>query len=161
MGHAGQSRYCGRYGEGQAVTSAKLLMMNTFTDTEPTFPYESSEARRQLGLPDSSEIHLAVTELAVQLLQIAETADTDPAVRRIAALRTASGAVLFGWPLPTAELELRTSLGMPPNSAAPARYRIHEGMDWLGLAVNRLREEGVHIAPGYQRQRSDFGWVER
>src|SRR5438105_2843762 len=42
--------------------------MNSFTDAQPDFPYQSSEARRQLGLPEAPEIHLAVTALAEPLL---------------------------------------------------------------------------------------------
>ena len=132
--------------------------MNSFTDGHPMFPFQSSEARQELGLPDSSEIHLAVTELAERLLRIAESADVDGRVRRIAALRAASGAVLFGWSLETAELELRIALNMPLNHATPARYRIHEGTDWLSQAAEQLRERGIAVRPDYEKQRSNYGW---
>ncbi len=35
----------------------------TFTDTDPTFPYQSSEATSQLGIPDSPEIHRQLPDL--------------------------------------------------------------------------------------------------
>jgi hypothetical protein len=133
-------------------------MSNTFTDRHPSFPYRSSEAEKHLGLPKSPEIHLAVTELAQELLRIAERSEAPVEHHRVQALRAASGAVLFGWPMPTAERELRFALEMSPNDAPPARYRIHEGMDWLALAAERLAEEGVEVQPDYQRQRSDYGW---
>jgi len=39
----------------------------------------------------------------------------------------------------------------------PARYRIHEGNDWLGETVARLRSEGVDVRADFQRQRSNYG----
>jgi hypothetical protein len=54
----------------------------TFTDANPTFPYQSSEATSQLGIPDSPEIHLAITMLAERLIPLVEgTTLSDPAER--------------------------------------------------------------------------------
>ncbi len=132
--------------------------MNSFVDAVPAFPYFSSEARSVLGIPDSMEVHLAVTELATALLEVARSSGRPAREQRVESLRVASGAVLFGWPLPLAERELRFCLGMPPNDAPFARYRGHEGKDWLGEAVARLREQGLPVRTGYSRQRTDYGW---
>ena len=132
--------------------------MNSFTDSEPPFPHFSSEAHSTLGIPDTPEVHLAITELATSLLSTARASSRSEREQRIAALRTASGAVLFGWPLPVAERELRLSLDMPPNDAPSARYRIHEGKDWLGRAAARLREQGLPVRADYARQRTNYGW---
>src|SRR5438105_6726310 len=130
--------------------------MNSFTDAQPDFPYQSSEARRQLGLPEAPEIHLAVTALAEQLLSVAALAHVDPARRRISALRVASGAVLFGLPLLAAERELMQRLELPDVEGPDPVVWIHQGKDWLSEAVERLRAEGIAVADGFQCQRSNY-----
>lgn len=66
-----------------------------FTDIEPDFPYQSSELSKELGVPDSPLVHLAISSLAERLLPTAETAFSDTRIQRIQALRSASYAVLM------------------------------------------------------------------
>ena len=134
--------------------------MNSFTSPEPSFAYESTEARRELGIPSVPEVHFAITDLAENLLPIAETSSADPNRQRIAALRTASGAVLFGWPLLLAERELRMNLDLAVEPGEHATHWITNDKDWLSEAVAQLREEGLVIRRDFQRQRTNYGWRE-
>ena len=84
----------------------------TFTDANPTFPYQSSEAKSQLGIPDSPEIHLAITKLAERLIALAEGTTLSDSNIRIPALRTASEGVLFSYPFEVVATLLRTKLGL-------------------------------------------------
>jgi len=102
--------------------------MNSFVDAVPAFPYFSSEARSVLGIPDSMEVHLAVTELATALLEVARSSGRPAREQRVESLRVASGAVLFGWPLPLAERECPRRL----NSDHPCRLNIDQG--WKAAA---------------------------
>lgn len=133
--------------------------MNSFSDPNPEFPYQSSEAAMQLGLPDSPEIHLAVTTVASLLLPIASLTSLDIKQQRVAVLRVASGAVLFGWSLTSAEQMARVHLNLPilEGCTLPQSRMINE-KDWLAEAANRLCDEGVAIKSGVQRQRSNYGW---
>jgi len=132
----------------------------TFTDANPTFPYQSSEARRQLGIPDSPEIHLAITGLAERLIPLAEGASKSDAVLRITALRTASAAVLFRYPFEMVVLRFRVSLDLPVDQDEIDAAAKLTPTDWLGQAVQQLRMEGVEIAPNFGKQASHYGWRE-
>jgi hypothetical protein len=134
--------------------------MNSFTSSDPSFAYESREARKALGIPNRPEVHLAVTDLAEKLLAIAATSNLDQAQQRIAALRVASGAVIFGWPLRLVEIELRSKLDLPVETEERPTYYVSNEKDWLSEAVARLREEGVVVRPDFQKQRSNYGWGE-
>lgn len=81
--------------------------MNSFTNPKPEFPFQSSEARTQLGIPDSPEIHLAITSLAEEMLKIANESAREMRVVRITTLRSASRAALFGWSKAMLECEVR------------------------------------------------------
>jgi hypothetical protein len=133
--------------------------MNSFADANPKFPYQSSEARRQLGLPDSPEVHLAITSLAEQLLSMAEVANLEASMARIAVLRIASGAVQFGWTLLGAQQQFRIHLNLPlQDGVAIPSHRISNEKDWLSEAVSQLQREGVTIDQRFQQQRTNRGW---
>ena len=134
--------------------------MNSFIAANPQFPYQSTEASEQLGLPDSPEIHLAITRVADLLLPLAEQSCLEQRLHRIIVLRVASGAVLFGWTLDAARQGLRQQLDMPlvEEQPVPAHW-IHNECDWLANAAAQLRSEGLNIRPSFQRQRSNYGWV--
>ena len=134
--------------------------MNSFTSLKPSFAYESTEAREKLGIPNVPEVHFAITDLAENLLPIAETSSADPDEQRTVALRTASGAVLFGWPLALTERELRLHLDLPVESDEHATHWITNDKDWLLEAATRLREEGLVIRRDFQKQRTNYGWRE-
>ena len=129
-----------------------------FTDVTPTFPYQSGEAREHLGIPDSPEVHLAITSLAERLLLITEQAFCEIPIKRITALRTASGAVLMSLPFECVELKLRVVLNLPADhDVADESYRTRR-TDWLGQAVERLRSEGILVNPDFRKQASPYGW---
>ena len=132
--------------------------MNEFTSVDPEFPYQSREASEQLGVPDSPEIHLAISELATHLLQQTEGSPIEHWQRRVVALRTASGAALFGWSLALAERELRLNADLPVPKDMPEDIKSAPRRNWLAEAAERLRSEGVIVQENYQRQRSAYGW---
>ncbi len=133
--------------------------MNSFTDAAPVFPYKSSTARSQLGVPDSPEIHLAITTVAELLLPVASASNRDEPLQRNVALRVASGAVLFGWPLSAAEQEVRDRLDLPlADGVDLPEPRIRNEKDWLAEAAEQLRRQGVHVDPKFQHQRTEYGW---
>jgi hypothetical protein len=139
------------------------IAMNSFTDEHPEFPYQSSAAHRQLGVPSSPVIHLAITTLAEQLLPLAGSTGLDDAQSRILALRVASDAALFGWSLPEAEQHVRIGLDRPCQDGVKVpthRIRIPTETDWLGSAAARLEREGVHVDQRFQQQRTNHGWRE-
>jgi hypothetical protein len=133
--------------------------MNSFTDATLRFPYQSSMVSEHVGGPESPEIHLAISTVAELLLPVCEESKAEKRLQRIVAVRVASAAVLFGWPLPAAEQDLRSQLGLAlkPKPHLPAS-RISNEKDWLAEAADRLRGEGVAVTPGFQRQRSNYGW---
>lgn len=132
----------------------------TFTDANPTFPYQSSEARSELGIPDSPEIHLAITGLAERLIPLAEGASKSDAAIRIAALRTASGAVLFRYPFEMVVIRFRVNLGLPVDQNDIDAAAKLAPTDWLGQAAQHLRMEGVETAQNFGKQASPYGWRE-
>jgi hypothetical protein len=110
-------------------------------------------------LPDSPEVHLAITCLAEQLLPLAREAKLDDRVTRIAALHQASGAVLYGWTLPGAQQQTRVYLDLPlQEGVAIPPHRISNERDWLSEAAAQLRREGVSVHQRFQQQRSNAGW---
>ena len=142
---------------------APVRSQMTFTDTDPTFPYQSSEATSQLGLPDSPEIHLAVTRLAERLIPLA-VGDNLPDSRaiRITALRSASGGVLFSYPFEEVVTRFRLNLGLHIEQDEIDRSVVPSAKtDWLGQAVQDLKAEGVEIPISFRRQVSHYGWVKR
>lgn len=143
-----------------APTPTALAPTRSFTDTAPSFPYQSSEATGYLGLPDSPEVHLAITALAEQLLPITAASRLDNEKRRIAALRSASGAVLFGHSFMSAANYLRTTAGIPIEPAHEEAEATEPGRNWLAEAADRLRAKGVEVSPRYQTQRTYYGWQE-
>lgn len=133
--------------------------MNIFTDSEPAFPYQSSLVSEQLGAPGTPEVHLAITRVAELLLPLGGTSKLDNFARKVAVLRVASGAVLFGWSLRAAEQRARLQLELPNvnESELPQSWITNE-QDWLAEAAEQLRSEGVVVHQSYQRQRSNYGW---
>lgn len=132
----------------------------SFTDIDPTFPHESSEAGRYLGLPDSSEIHLAITDLAWRLLPIAAASRLDEEKQRITVLRSASRAVLPGWSFGRVANDVRMMLDLPIEQADEEAEATEPGTNWLALAATRLRAEGIAVPSKYQSQRTPYGWQE-
>lgn len=131
--------------------------MNSFTNPEPSFPYESADARRVLGIPNKPAIHLAITDLAEGLLSIAKLSSLDSKTQRIAALRAASGAVLYGWTLSATERELRSVLQLVDASEEHAPHRIVNGKNWLAEAKDRLRQEGSIVQNDVASQSTNYG----
>lgn len=134
----------------------------TFTDANPTFPYQSSEASRELGIPDSPEIHLAITSLAERLMPIADGTKFSDSKVRIAALRTASGGVLFRYPFEEVVIRFRLNLGVHIDQDEVDRA-INPTLktDWLGQAVLDLKAQGVEVPNSFGQQASNYGWVKK
>ena len=133
----------------------------TFTDPNPQFPYKSSEATSELGIPNSPEIHLAITRLAERLIPLAVGDNLpDSRVIRITALRSASGAVLFSYPFEEVVTRFRLNLGLHVDQDEIDRSIVPSAKtDWLGQAVQDIKGEGVQIPDSFGRQVSRYGWV--
>lgn len=132
---------------------------NSFTDSAPGFPYRSSEARSWLNLPESPAIHLAVTDLAQQLLPLAEGTSASAEDARICALHSASGGVLFSRPFEVVRADFLSGLQLADELEAAHAACRGKRTDWLGQAVARLRAEGIEVASTVGRQRSRYGWL--
>ena len=132
--------------------------MNSFTSANPDFHYHSAEASNQLGLPDAPEIHLAITELAQEMLELAALSSMELRIQRIVALRQSSRTVLFGYSKPMLELYIRVHLDLPISEELQIAAQTAPAVNWLAKAVNRLREEGHDVRADFNLQRSGYGW---
>lgn len=138
-----------------------LQQGNSFTDGRPRFPYASSEAKRQLGIPDTPAIHLAITDLAERLLALPYRDDRLLGDTRVSALRSASRGVREGLYFELVVLYYRIALGDFPDQAECDRvYANRVPTDWLGDAVSRLNAEGVDASPAVRRQATRYGWTD-
>jgi hypothetical protein len=136
-------------------------MKNSFTDPLPAFAYQSSEARRELGIPDSPAIHLAITALAERLIPLAQGASASVAVVRIGALRCASYGTLMCLPFECVVFRYQTRLELPADKdSSDAAYNAGR-TDWLELAAAQLRNEGIDVPATVAGQRSRYGWLRR
>lgn len=129
-----------------------------FTDTEPSFPYQSSELTKELGVPDSPLVHLAISTLAERLLPIVEAAFSDTRMQRIQALRAASYAVLMHETFNCAEVRLRSSLELPVSQEEFDAATGNERTNWLAKASAQLQAEGVDLGSYVRVQASPYGW---
>lgn len=129
-----------------------------FTDKEPSFPYQSSELTKELGVPDSPLVHLAISSLADRLLPIAEAALSDTRTQRIQALRAASYAVLMHHTLAFADVRFRASLQLPVSQEDIDSASGNERTNWLAKAVAQLQAEGVDLGSYVRVQASPYGW---
>jgi|GEM_PF-4015428 len=129
-----------------------------FTDIEPAFPYQSSELSKELGVPDSPLVHLAISSLAERLLPTAETAFSDPRMQRIQALRAASYAVLMHHTLAFTDVRFRASLELPVSQEEVDSATGNEKTNWLAKASAQLQAEGVDLGSYVRVQPSPYGW---
>ena len=129
-----------------------------FTNPEPDFPYHSSELTKELGVPDSPLVHLAISSLAEQLLPIAEGASSDARIQRIQALRAASYAVLMHHTLAFTDVRFRASLELPVSQEEIDSVSGNERTNWLAKASAQLQAEGVDLGSYVRVQASPYGW---
>jgi hypothetical protein len=129
-----------------------------FTDMEPGFPYQSSELTKELGVPDSPLVHLAISSLAERLLPTAETALSDTRMQRIQALRAASYAVLMHETFMLTDVRFRASLELPVSQEEIESASGNERTNWLAQASDQLRAEGVDLGSYVRVQASPYGW---
>ena len=134
------------------------ILRNRFTDTNPSFPYQSSEATRHLGIPDSPAIHLAITQLAELLLALSTTQDEVSEVVRITALRCASYGALMKHSFETVVFRFGIYMDLPPDEAARDRAEKATPIDWLSQAVSQLESEGIAVPSGIRQQATPYGW---
>lgn len=130
------------------------------TDNAPLFPYHSPELSRLIGIPDHPAIHLAISTVVDLLMTTAATTGEEPELQRVSAVRTASGAVLFSWPIEWAENFLLGGASPPHEVWWPEEALGAKRMDWLGQAIERLRQEGIDPGPDARRMRTRYGWSE-
>jgi hypothetical protein len=134
---------------------------NSFSDDQPRFPYASTEAKRQLGIPDSPAIHLAITDLAERLLSLPYGHERPMNDARIAALRSASWGARESHCFELVALRYRASLGETLDQAECDRSSASDKpTDWLGYAVSRLIGEGFDASPAVRRQATRYGWTD-
>lgn len=131
----------------------------SFLDKEPSFPYQSSEAKQLLGIPDSPAIHLAITSLAKSLLPLADGHDVPPRHVRIAALRSASGGVLFLRSLLRVQFEFLSTLGLPAAHITTEDLMAADATDWLRQAIEQLKNKGIAVPDTILRQATSYGWT--
>lgn len=129
-----------------------------FTDMEPGFPYQSSELSKELGVPDSPLVHLAISSLAERLLPIAEAVSSDTRIQRIQALRAASYAVLMHETFTLTEVRFRSSLELPVSQEEIEAAIGNERTNWLAKAAAQLHAEGVELGSYVRVQASPYGW---
>jgi hypothetical protein len=114
----------------------------TFTDVKPSFPHQSSEAKRQLGIPDRPALHLAITSLAERLLLLASGSAMSERNVRITALHMGSEGVLMSLPWECIVFLFCERVGLPGDQAASDQaYHSHQ-TNWLKMATERLSNEG-------------------
>jgi hypothetical protein len=143
---------------GGQTRARKVEAMET-TDETPTFPHYAAELRRRIGIPDHPAIHLAISIVADRLMPAAAIANTDPELQRIEAVRTASLAVLFSWPIEWAENYVSGRGPSPPHEVWwPEEVFGVKATDWLGLAIDKLRTEGIDAEPDPRRTKTRYGW---
>ena len=129
-----------------------------FTDIEPVFPYQSSELSKELGVPDSPLVHLAISSLAERLLPITEVALSNPRHQRIKALRAASYAVLMNETFKCTEVQLRFDLELPVSKEEFDAASGTERTNWLAEASAQLKAEGIDIDSYVRVLASRYGW---
>lgn len=142
---------------GHFMTAAYRI--NTFTDTDPSFPYQSSEASGNLSIPDSSAVHLAITDLASRLLELPVAQSKDRGDARCSALRCASYGVLMRHPFEQIEYRYMAYLNAPLDHAAFDKAENAKPVNWLGLAAAFLEAEGVPVEAEIQKRATPYGWV--
>ena len=132
---------------GKGMKTSSLGAINTFTDAEPLFPYQSSEARQQLGIPNSPVIHLAITDLAQRLLDECPDFGNPPEILRITALRSGSYGARESRAYEAVAVRHRAMLGSRVEQEEIDLAYALPRMDWLGLAMSRLEAEGIATDP--------------
>src|ERR1035437_5092155 len=128
-----------------------------FTDMEPSFPYQSSELTKELGVPDSPLVHLAISSLAERLLPVAEAASSDTRIQRIQALRAASYAVLMHHTFAFTDVRLRASLELPVSQEEFDAASGNERPNWLAHASAQVQAEGGDLGAYVRVQASPYG----
>lgn len=139
---------------------AKNIPLNSFTDADPSFPYQSSEAKSQLGIPNSPAIHLAVSQLAELLLSLPVTTNESKESMRISALRCASYGVLMRHSYEHVELRFKEYLDLPIDETEMNKAKEAPSFNWLGQAITSLEKEGFYVPSGVQQQATAYGWNE-
>lgn len=124
----------------------------------PQFPHHNPEASRQLGLPDSPTVHLAVTTVANRLLALVEGVEDDPRALGIQALRAASYAVLFSLPFEAATADFLSRCDLHADHETARRACKAGRMDWLGCAREQVLAEGSDPGPDVREMATAYGW---
>lgn len=129
----------------------------SFPRDEPKFPHHNEAFTRQLGLPDSPVIHLAVQTVMDRLLaELEEPWRSDDKVR-IAAMRTASGTVLMRRPFVYARTYLNEILNGPADWDSVQDEIVAPGPDWLGEARAAIVAAGEDPGPDARRIATRWG----
>lgn len=121
-------------------------------------PYLWPEFSRQLGIPDSPVVHLAIRTVAKRLMdsQGAECCDQEAA--QIAAMRSASRAVLESESFDLAKLRFRLAMNLPTDVEQEARAAEAPKSDWLKMARDTILAEGGDPGPDPHQLASRYGW---
>lgn len=125
---------------------------------EPSFSYQSSELTKELGVPDSPLVLLAIGSVAEQLLPIAVAAFSDTRMQRTQALRAASDVVSIHHTLAFTDVRFRASLELPVSQEEIDSASGNERTNWLAKASAQLQAEGVDLGSYVRVQASLNGW---
>lgn len=124
------------------------------------FLHHNIEASRQLGLPDSPILHLAISNLADRLLALPHHSSLRVEQVHVTALRVASQAALEGLPFEWVEADFLSRLHTAAESdwlAAEAARRTKR-TDWLGQAKATIRSNGMDPGPDAWQMATRYGW---
>lgn len=130
----------------------------SFPRSEPAFPHHNEAFTRQLGLPDSPVIHLAVQTVMERLLAELEESRRSEDRVRIAAMRTASGTVLMRRPFVYARTYLKEIIDGPADWDSVQDEVVAPGPDWLGEARAAMLARGEDPGPDARRIATRWGW---
>lgn len=125
----------------------------------PSFPHHWPEASRQLGIPDSPVVHLAIRTIAQRLLDAYGSQCQDWDAAQITALRCASRAALESESFELATLRFHLYADMHVDAALEARAREAVRTNWLGQATQQILAEGDDPGPDAKRLATSYGWT--
>lgn len=121
-------------------------------------PYLWPEASRLLGIPESPVVHLAIRTVADRLMESHGAECRVQEAAQIAAMRSASRAVLESESFDLATLRFRLAMDLPTDVEQEARAADAPKSDWLKMARDTILAEGGDPGPDPHQLASRYGW---
>ena len=121
-------------------------------------PYLWPDASRQLGIPDSPVVHVAIRTVADRLMESQGAECCDQGAAQIAAMRTASRSGLESESFDLATLRFRLAMDLSTDAEQEAGAAESAKTDWLQMAREAILGEGVDPGPDSHKLASRYGW---